>query len=423
MKVGHHGRRVLGQRGAASSGIRPRRRRQLELRLLGSRDRSGRVRSGEPDRLLSDRRHPRRRLRPSRIRVRRRSGQPFVRQLSVELGVVARQLGSPGLHRRHPANSEGQGLAGYINQVIRTGTYPGFADGQLGIGTPTFYHRAMVEAGGATPDRLFSYYVGVAGYNQAFNYVDNQNGASYDNWVGAPMASRDVGYAPTINYAYAARHDQYSHGPVQLRCAVGDLGARHRRELALRHPASERRRPRRRADAVGQRVAPQQLLQHDQRHHVDRRVAADATTRRAMCANDIGLGVAGVHRQRELQLPRQRRQDVLGSAVSTAQRKCVRTYYFPSSTESHRRPFQPIPKRGDTIWNNQEIVKLQYTKNFGSSAFLRVYGYTYYSDWLQNGPQTTYADFAGCCSPDYELSSHTRGGSSSSKIRSTRRTS
>ena len=32
-----------------------------------------------------------------------------------------------------PANSQGQGLSGYINQVIRTGTYPGFADGQLGM--------------------------------------------------------------------------------------------------------------------------------------------------------------------------------------------------------------------------------------------------------------------------------------------------
>ena len=87
-----------------------------------------------------------------------------------------------------PANSQGQGLSGYINQVIRTGTYPGFADGQLGIATPAFYHRAMVEAGGATPDRLFSYYVGVARYNQAFNYVDNQNGSSLDNWAGAPMS-------------------------------------------------------------------------------------------------------------------------------------------------------------------------------------------------------------------------------------------
>src|SRR5579863_5198206 len=61
----------------------------------------------------------------------------------------------------NPANSEGQGLSGFINQVIKTGTYPGFADGQLGIATPTYYHRAMAEAGGATPDRLFSYYVGV----------------------------------------------------------------------------------------------------------------------------------------------------------------------------------------------------------------------------------------------------------------------
>ena len=99
-----------------------------------------------------------------------------------------------------PPNSEGQGLAGYINQVIRTGTYPGFADGQLGHRHPGVLPRAMVEAGGATPDRLFSYYVGVAGYNQAFNYLDNQNGSSYDNWIGAPMSfSGNISYAPTFN--------------------------------------------------------------------------------------------------------------------------------------------------------------------------------------------------------------------------------
>ncbi len=107
----------------------------------------------------------------------------------------------------NPANSESQGLSGYINQVIKTGTYPGYAQAELGIGTPTFYHRAMVEAGGSTPDRLFSYYVGVAGYNQDFNYVDNQNGATYDNWVGAPMSLRgDISYAPTVNYIVGHRH-------------------------------------------------------------------------------------------------------------------------------------------------------------------------------------------------------------------------
>ena len=79
------------------------------------------------------------------------------------------------------------------------------------------------------------------------------------------------------------------------------------------------------------------------------------------------------------------------AAQLNAQNKCVGTYYFPSST-NRTSPGQPIIG-GDTVWNNQEIVKLQYTNNFGSSAFVRVYGYTYYSDWLQNGPQGLYADY------------------------------
>ena len=83
-----------------------------------------------------------------------------------------------------PANSESAGLAGYINQVIRTGTYPGFANGQLGIGTPTFYHRAMVEAGGATPDRLFRTTSASRATTNSFVYIDDSNGSSYDNCAG-----------------------------------------------------------------------------------------------------------------------------------------------------------------------------------------------------------------------------------------------
>src|SRR5215469_6659164 len=98
------------------------------------------------------------------------------------------------------ANAESQGLAGYINQVIKSGTYPGYATGELGIGTPTFYHKASVEAGGATPDRNLSYYLGVAGYNQAFNYVTQDNNQSVDNWAGTPMFFvPNISYAPTVN--------------------------------------------------------------------------------------------------------------------------------------------------------------------------------------------------------------------------------
>ena len=47
-----------------------------------------------------------------------------------------------------PATSNSSGLAGYINQVIKTGTFPGYAAADLGIGGPAFYHQATVEVGG-----------------------------------------------------------------------------------------------------------------------------------------------------------------------------------------------------------------------------------------------------------------------------------
>ena len=53
-------------------------------------------------------------------------------------------------------------------------------------------------------------------------------------------------------------------------------------------------------------------------------------------------------------------------------------------------------------------MKLQYQRNFGTNAFLRVYGYTYYSDWLQNGPQSALQNNLGIPA-QYLLDSHTRG--------------
>ncbi len=70
------------------------------------------------------------------------------------------------------ADANATGLAGFINQVIKTGTYPGYATGALALGTPTFYHDARIEVGGSTPDRNFSYYVGIAGTNQDLRYFD-----------------------------------------------------------------------------------------------------------------------------------------------------------------------------------------------------------------------------------------------------------
>ena len=83
-----------------------------------------------------------------------------------------------------PAASEAQGLAGFINQVIRSGTLPAYQDAQLDLGGPMYYHSAMFEAGGATRNRNFSYYVGVQGFDQYFRYIDQFNGAAYSNEFG-----------------------------------------------------------------------------------------------------------------------------------------------------------------------------------------------------------------------------------------------
>jgi hypothetical protein len=311
----------------------------------------------------------------------------------------------------NPANSEGQGLAGYINQVIKTGTYPGYATAELGIGTPQYYHRAMAETGGSTPDRLFSYYVGVAGYNQAFTYVDSQNGATYDDWVGAPLVA-----APNISYATGT---YYFMGPFNYadlaNASARDVVANFHFGIPHRYDAGR--------DDV-------QLLWDSESLHNEFYDATNDITSTAncgggitgaQCANNIGLG-----QPQYLDGYLLNDQALGGRTFSAGQLNAlgaVGTYYFPNSTNRKgafsQCAFGEVPgsncnipvSASDTIWNNQEIVKLQYTKNFGSTAFLRVYGYSYYSDWLQNGPQSSYANFIACCASDYELSSHTRGAS------------
>ena len=55
-----------------------------------------------------------------------------------------------------------------------------------GIGSTTYYHNLQFEVGGATPDRLFSYYIGVGGYNQDFRYLDQFNGSNLGDVWGYP---------------------------------------------------------------------------------------------------------------------------------------------------------------------------------------------------------------------------------------------
>ena len=86
-----------------------------------------------------------------------------------------------------PADSEAQGLSGFVNQVIRTGTTPGFEDGDVSLGGPAFYHKLSFETGGQTTNRNFSYFVGLGGYDQDYRIDDNFNGQGTGQLFGTPI--------------------------------------------------------------------------------------------------------------------------------------------------------------------------------------------------------------------------------------------
>ena len=291
-----------------------------------------------------------------------------------------------------PANSEGQGLAGYINQVIRTGTYPGFGLIDVGVGGPSYYHKLSGEAGGATPNRNFSYYVGVGGYNNdAFRYIDPWNGASYSQTYG-----NVIGFDPSGNYVFSGPNTYLESG-LSDRDVVANvhIGIPHHRDSGK--------------DDI-QLLWDSQLLKtsfYDSTNDIGQNVF-----------NTIGNGFppwvdSAVY------------SGSVGAPLPSNYQGMFLPYYFPNSPTNRcinvagfgalsctTPAIIPLDAR-DTIWNDQEIVKLQYQKNLSTNAYFRIYGYTYYSDWLQNGPQSANSLFFGPSGPDYELLTHTRGLSAS----------
>jgi hypothetical protein len=287
-----------------------------------------------------------------------------------------------------PANSEGQGLAGYINQVIKTGTYPGFASTALGIGTPSFYHKLAFETGGSTPNRMFSYYFGIGGFNQDFRYVDQSNAAGTisETFGGAqaPIAagtgSCAADLAPTGCYSMLPYQVSFQQG-IADRDVVANL------HFGIAH--------------------------HNDGGHDDIQLlwnSAQLTNPFYSSTDDMGgfAAFGGAANAPAFADGYQWTCGGVGSTTNTLNGSCVTPYFFPG-TPPHSFGAPITPDLRDTLRNSQEIVKLQYQKNFGSDAFFRIYGYTYYSSWTQNGPNSTAANFVACCASDYELSSHTRG--------------
>jgi hypothetical protein len=300
-----------------------------------------------------------------------------------------------------PATAEAEGLSGYINQVIKTGTYPPTKSLDLAIGSPTYYGRIAFEAGGANPSRTFSYYLGLGAYNQDYRYGSQFNGSGYDSLYGsvlAPCPAGGIGYVtgtpiPSCNTAAGVPYGgpSYVLGPYQY---ADEAEAKERDNVVNLHFGIPKK--------DGTKDDVQVLFDNSHLQNILYNSINDSGGLANW--NNIGLSNSYVDSYVFNGAP-------LGALLPVGYTGGgVVPYSFPNSPGG--KPFDgPIdPNMDDAFVNDQSVVKLQYQHNFGTNAFLRVYGYTYYSDWIENGPVSADAYYVGE-SADYELSSHTRGAS------------
>lgn len=336
-----------------------------------------------------------------------------------------------------PAGASASGIAGFINQVIRTGTYPGFANIDAQIGAPTYYHKLGFEVGGATPNRNFSYFVGVNGYNQDYRGYDQFNGGTvYPGFAtpvntpgftlgnvvtspGLPCSGGSSGFTTNADGTVTAPGN-----PAQSQHIFADPGCFTFAPGSVNFPAS-----------ISDREAVVNLhfgLPHRRDSGKDDiqllYSASSLYTHYYSSQNDLGpANIAAfnggpVNWQDGVSFG----PNVQFGAPAAGLRAVP--YYYPSSP-TNRLANVGVPKNGipiagtcaganpcsflppdtrDANQNNSAIMKVQYQKNIGSNAYLRLFGYSFYSDWLINGPNSAFQ----CClgaSPDYELLTHTRG--------------
>ncbi|HTX59359.1 MAG TPA: TonB-dependent receptor [Verrucomicrobiae bacterium] len=293
-----------------------------------------------------------------------------------------------------PASSNSSGLAGYINQVIKAGTSPGYADADLSTGGPAFYHEAKVEVSGATPDRVFSYYAGFAGTNQDLRYATQFNGAGeplyfYPLWAPSGNPSFNIygngildgsgGGAPNYGALFAP-------GPSYAQATNVDRENVVNLHLAIPHKNSPYR------DDV-------QLLY----------IEGGINTWFYSSQNELGITDASVANHVggfSYPIPYLTSTYYVGPLMQAPDPSKLATGSFPSQPSDES---AIGPNQRDGSYNGYSIEKLQYQKNFNDRSYLRFLTYGEYSDWFISGPTSAQLPF-GAELADYEVLDHTFGG-------------
>ncbi len=324
-----------------------------------------------------------------------------------------------------PLDAQSSGLAGFINQVIKTGTNPSFVNFTGSLGSPTFYHQGEVEAGGATKNGNFSYYVATAGYNQQYRLFDNFNGSSLDQTYGTPyniIAQNCGGITATIGCytntagffgAFPTGPTGYANGPFiwGFQDQIADRESVANFHIGIPHRDGTKDDIQLLYDNSYLKTDYQTSL-NDWTYAKGNIVSGNATyngVNYPTCGTAAaGVGCALLGGATPSYVNSSIYTGPVGVPLTPALVGQTSNYYFPYAIQTNATTAIP-PAQRDTYDNRSAIEKVQYTKSLGSNAFARLYGYAFYSDWMQNGANSTVTNFAGGVSSDYELLAHTRG--------------
>ena len=356
-----------------------------------------------------------------------------------------------------PSSNSSSGTSGFINQVIKTGTYPGYATATGGMSSGAFYHDAKIEAGGATPDRNFSYYIGLSGYNQAFRFLDNNNGAgqmgsggiySDYSFANAGLATRvpvssafsmcDATTGATPASALAAYNSNSTNGIVNpLMVSAGDPTGAFANACLVPYTGLA---------ALTSMIADRENVinfhfgiprKNGQKDDLQLLWSGSMLkTQSYSSVNDLGGYNAFMLAEDGAPYAAPSAGALSCNPQPSAGTNCpgyIDTYVFNTPFGTHitsgsvpvlyQEPDSPTgrafdgqidPSQEDATYNDQGIVKMQYTHPIGDRAYVRADAYTFYSDWNLAGATTSlnylYTGPEGAFANNYLLNTHTTGG-------------
>lgn len=246
------------------------------------------------------------------------------------------------------ASSDGQGISGYVNQVVKRGTYPQEGSLTYGLGFPAGYQKAGFEYGNALPSNRFSYYIAGSLADQFYRYGDPFNAASlYQSGF----------FFPSFQFTAS--------GPIDLPgITLGASETRDREAVLNFHYAVPRRN-----GTLGDDL---QLL------HVE----SYLKTLTYGSFNDFGgentFGTTFAYPDQFVY------SGQVGGVVDPTQ---VAQYLYPNTPDAGR-SFQSTvnPNLRAVADNDFSLTKLQYTYNISQTQFVRVLGFRTYSNWYIKDP-------------------------------------